>query len=276
MKTLNILAVLVLLFFTAEAGSDCFSSLSSVTQALSVALTELEKTQAELKEVKAELEAEKNKSNSQTTVKPQTPKHHYLYQCTFENISACGYTQNSSNEATLIIGQGKVAKDTGPTADHTFGTPTGHYLYINGLDETRKLSNIFPFVKTARVKFPPIVPKNTSEICISFWYSMYGKDVKSLKFYLEGNRIGSLYKTFMVNGNKGPGWKLFQRELPKRKEKFSFSFEVTTEAYWEKDFIHDKLILHNVDCNIAIDDIQVKASSCIDTTLTTPSLTMVG
>lgn len=72
MKTLNILAVLVLLFFTAEAGSDCFSSLSSVTQALSVALTELEKTQAELKEVKAELEAEKNKSNSQTTVKPQS------------------------------------------------------------------------------------------------------------------------------------------------------------------------------------------------------------
>lgn len=27
----------------------------------------------------------------------------------------------------------------------------------------------------------------------------------------------------MVNGNKGPGWKLFQRELPKRKEEFSVS-----------------------------------------------------
>lgn len=68
MKTLNILAVLVLLFFTAEVDSNCISSLSSVTQALSEALNELEKTRAELKEVKAEL----NKSNCQTTVKPQS------------------------------------------------------------------------------------------------------------------------------------------------------------------------------------------------------------
>lgn len=67
----------------------------------------------------------------------------------------------------------------------TISSLTGHYLYINGLDEARKLSNVFNFSKTARVKFPPIVPKNTSEICISFWYSMYGKDVKSLKFHLE-------------------------------------------------------------------------------------------
>ena len=66
-----------------------------------------------------------------------------------------------------------------------FSLLTGQYLYINGQIEANDAENVFGYLRTARVDFPPIVPRNMSEFCISFWYSMYGKDVKTLRFYVK-------------------------------------------------------------------------------------------
>lgn len=54
-------------------------------------------------------------------------------------------------------------KDTGPAFDHTLGTSTGRYIYI----ETS-----FPAKKgdIARIKSPNL----ESTVCFEFWYHMYG------------------------------------------------------------------------------------------------------
>lgn len=257
----------ILLFTAAKVNSDCLEMLFRTSGLLSETSRTLKETTGELLKVRAELEALKNQSNDYTTVQPTTSKPQnspVVYECMFENISACGYSKNSQDGVEWVIGNGQVGNNTGPKTDHTFGNKVGKYLFIDGLKEAKKPSHLFDFLRKANVEFPTIVPNNASEFCISFWYSMFGKDVKTLKFYVHEDGINRLHPVFTKEGNQGPDWQHFQYELPERSAKFAFSFTATTRAYSEMIFDANKQApVHNEECNIAIDDIEVTSSSCI-------------
>lgn len=67
---------------------------------------------------------------------------------------------------------------TGPTVDHTLGTPAGSYLYIEA-------SSIFNNAAKAWL----ISEHYTSgQYCFLFWYHLYGEDIGTLNIY---TRIGT-------------------------------------------------------------------------------------
>ncbi|XP_071104756.1 MAM domain-containing glycosylphosphatidylinositol anchor protein 2-like, partial [Haliotis cracherodii] len=55
--------------------------------------------------------------------------------CNFETKAVCGYTQDKSDNFDWRWSTGSTASAvTGPNNDHTYGTPAGHYMYIESSD----------------------------------------------------------------------------------------------------------------------------------------------
>ncbi|KAH3887707.1 hypothetical protein DPMN_011726 [Dreissena polymorpha] len=97
------------------------------------------------------------------------------------------WTWNSGSTSTA---------NSGPTADHTFSTATGHYMYIETSAPRRQGDKARLISKT----YPPI-----NNRCLTFWYHMYGLNIGQLNVYAGtptslGTAIWNLY------GNQGNRW----------------------------------------------------------------------
>lgn len=70
---------------------------------------------------------------------------------------------------------------TGPSADHTIGTPfQGHYMVIN--------TNADVYTKSARL-ISPLYRLNAQKLCFRFYYHMYGVGVGTLRVYAKPESI---------------------------------------------------------------------------------------
>lgn len=67
---------------------------------------------------------------------------------------------------------------TGPSVDHTFGTPEGYYLYFEASDGFRRNETAWLISEHY----------NSGPHCLVFWYHMYGADIGSLNVY---TRVGT-------------------------------------------------------------------------------------
>lgn len=111
--------------------------------------------------------------------------------CTWKNIK--------SDQFDWIRGRGYTeTPDTGPSADHTSGTPDGYYIYI----ETS-----YPQVPgdVARLQSDDFLPTNMS-LCLRFWYQMNGEHVDSLNVLVQNtNEKGEGY-VWSQKGDSGSQW----------------------------------------------------------------------
>lgn len=129
-------------------------------------------------------------------------------QCNFEQ-GLCSWTQEQSGgdvfDWTLIQGPTPTF-NTGPWKDHTLGTSSGHYLYIES-SEPQQFKDTA--VLLSRV-FQPTVQRSkdpSSVHCVfRFHYHMFGSHVFCLAVYLRTTATGRGSVLWVRYGNQGNMW----------------------------------------------------------------------
>ncbi|XP_038053329.1 MAM and LDL-receptor class A domain-containing protein 1-like [Patiria miniata] len=115
------------------------------------------------------------------------------FNCSFED-GFCSWTQREGDGPNWLLGAGStaVSRVTGPGADR-FGNETGMFLYcaVSG-DDT-------PIIDS------PVVEVNEEDgvdLCLSFWYSMYGRYIGGLEVYTytATNATNGTVKVFSARG----------------------------------------------------------------------------
>ena len=168
------------------------------------------------------------------------------YDCNFER-GFCGWIQGVATDTlNWTRHQGPTSSfDTGPTVDHTTGSASGWYAYVEGSQ--------FSSNNSAQLYSQPISPSN-GPMCLQFWYNMFGEDINTFNVYLTfttGNTKPILL--FTRTGNQGPGWK-YGRVQVTQSNTFQFIFET---HHIRGGFRSD----------IAIDDIKFNFQPCPDVAL---------
>lgn len=94
--------------------------------------------------------------------------------------AASGWVNASTDDFDWTVNSGGTgSSDTGPSADHTSGTPAGRYLYT---ESSSLCSN-----DTAELLSPVVDLTGTTSPVLRFWYHMYGSDQGTLHVdLLEG------------------------------------------------------------------------------------------
>ncbi|XP_076116199.1 MAM and LDL-receptor class A domain-containing protein 1-like isoform X1 [Mytilus galloprovincialis] len=161
--------------------------------------------------------------------------------CDFESSDICQFEQDSSDDFDWTRQTGETSSvDTGPTNDHTYKMENkGFFMFIE-TSSPRATGDI------ARLMTPE-QPSPSSDLCVQFWYHMYGQTISKLNVYLKqkknlGNSIWS--KT----GDQGKKWLLGEIEVPANFGAFHIVFEGVVGSDYHGD--------------IAIDDIHMKQGGC--------------
>jgi hypothetical protein len=116
--------------------------------------------------------------------------------CDFE-FGLCGWQQLTNDQFDWQRHRGPTSSyGTGPSSDHTSGTASGFYLYIES-SQPRKQGDI------ARISFS--LPKPAGVCAMRFWYHMYGINVGNLNVYMFSLNTGMVMKS-SVNGTHGNSW----------------------------------------------------------------------
>ncbi|KAK7473655.1 hypothetical protein BaRGS_00035133, partial [Batillaria attramentaria] len=124
--------------------------------------------------------------------------------CDFEPANICNYTQETTDDFDWIRNSRSTnSANTGPTNDHTYGTNSGHYVYIEGSQPHR------PGQK-ARLWTPSVVGSG----CVSFWYHMYGSGMGTLNVYAASSPNSLGQPIWTLSGNQGNKWFKTQVRLP--------------------------------------------------------------
>lgn len=99
--------------------------------------------------------------------------------CTFEDVYICNYIQDLTDNFNWTRKSGSTTSSgTGPSADHTYGTAAGHYMYIEASAPARP-------GQLARL-FTPVYPAVNQDQCLQFYYHMYGNQIGRLSVKVSG------------------------------------------------------------------------------------------
>nr|XP_054757011.1 MAM and LDL-receptor class A domain-containing protein 1-like [Lytechinus pictus] len=159
--------------------------------------------------------------------------------CNFENSLICGYQQDATDNFDWTYGSGDTPTPlTGPSADVTYGTAFGHYMYIEASQPNSPGA-------VARLIGPHISMESTSAICWSLSFHMYGQDIGSLNI-LTQNADASTTLVMSLSGNQGNQW-------------YSTAFEVTSNGY---EIVFEGVVGQGEEGDIAIDDVKMIEGSC--------------
>lgn len=130
--------------------------------------------------------------------------------CDFESNTLCAYLLKLPTERfTWTRHAGRTATSgTGPSADHTLGTPQGHYVFMES-------SAPMAPNNTAHLISPQYAPQNPgSPICLTFYYQMYGQNVGTLNLYqTNGGTSPGAQPIWSRNFNQGQPWHQGQATL---------------------------------------------------------------
>ncbi|XP_041365734.1 MAM and LDL-receptor class A domain-containing protein 1-like [Gigantopelta aegis] len=160
--------------------------------------------------------------------------------CDFEH-GLCLWKQSVQDEFDWTIGSGSTASPgTGPQYDHTFGSNTGHYAFIETSSPRRQGDR-------AILNGPAYKGRIFMFSCMQFWYHMNGANVGSLNVYLKSN--GSLRRELWTRAHsQGNMWRL--AKVAVRPQRTSYNVQI--EAVRGNGPFGD----------IAIDDITWKNGFC--------------
>ncbi|XP_025084894.1 MAM and LDL-receptor class A domain-containing protein 2-like isoform X1 [Pomacea canaliculata] len=123
----------------------------------------------------------------------------YVERCNFE-VDLCNWIQDQTDVFDWTRKSGSTTTaGTGPDRDHTLGTETGTYLYLES--SNRKPND------TARLKSLIFQPASEGQCYMRFFYHMLGKDINALNIYIEGAEQGSRALLLSIHGQQGDEWR---------------------------------------------------------------------
>ncbi|XP_025085540.1 MAM and LDL-receptor class A domain-containing protein 1-like [Pomacea canaliculata] len=123
----------------------------------------------------------------------------YVERCNFE-VDLCNWIQDQTDVFDWTRKSGSTTTaGTGPDRDHTLGTETGTYLYLES--SNRKLND------TARLKSLIFQPASEGQCYMRFFHHMLGKDINALNIYIEGAEQGSRALLLSIHGQQGDEWR---------------------------------------------------------------------
>ncbi|XP_036374617.1 neuropilin-1a-like [Megalops cyprinoides] len=173
------------------------------------------------------------------TVEVDTAPDYLWFACDFgwaDAPSFCGWTSEKDvNAAWHIQSSGKPTVNTGPSMDHSGGP--GNYIYML-LDPDAQENEVARLVS-------PTVTAPDSDLCVSFWYHMFGSHigilrVKQRKEMAEGVADILLWT---VSGHQGSRWREGRVLVPQS----STPYQVVIEGVVDKKSWGD----------VAVDDIKI-------------------
>ena len=158
--------------------------------------------------------------------------------CDFENENLCHWTLNKERSILpWIIGRGDQVNSTyAPTADHTFGTSSGHFLWT-----TKGLVNASNTLPLAVLSSPPL----DFRVCVSLWYYLDGASYFQLSITDQIITSSTIRHEDLISIPTGGMWQFKELEIMYR----GGAFKVNIEAEIE-----------DPGGVIAIDDIQIKCN----------------
>ncbi|XP_077978860.1 MAM and LDL-receptor class A domain-containing protein 1-like [Glandiceps talaboti] len=175
----------------------------------------------------------------QVTPSPGAP----VVNCNFESsYVACGYSQEYvTDDFDWTESSGSTSSTgTGPSVDHTTGTSTGIYLYIETSQPRVSGDNAMLYTAT----YPYYI--NSTGTCVQFWYHMYGSSIGDLNVYSKvNNQMSNVL--WNRNGDFGDRWNLGLVSV------------ATTDNY---QIVFEGLTGSNSYGDIALDDVSVNDGSC--------------
>ncbi|KAH9494979.1 hypothetical protein Btru_018315, partial [Bulinus truncatus] len=155
--------------------------------------------------------------------------------CDFE-IDMCGYRSETAGfwqrwqRSTSTTG-------TGPTNDHSYGTPQGHYAYAEASS---------PRVPGDKIRMIGLPRPATTAQCVSYYYHMFGVNMGSLEVrYRTGPNVET--SLYIHRGNLGDKW---------------YKNEVTVRSSTSWQLIFESTVGNGPASDIAIDDITITDGSC--------------
>ncbi|XP_078575826.1 MAM and LDL-receptor class A domain-containing protein 1-like [Branchiostoma floridae x Branchiostoma japonicum] len=164
--------------------------------------------------------------------------------CDFET-DLCQYTQDTTDDFNWTRDSGGTPTGTtGPTVDHTIGSSSGHYMYIETSLPTQNGHTARLISSSYRV-YP-------DGQCLLFWAHMYGGQiikgtVGTLKVFVKAG--GTTTEIWSRSGNQGNQW---------------FSVAVSIPVTGSYQVIFEGAKGANAHGDIAIDDVSILQGACPD------------
>ncbi|CAH3142232.1 unnamed protein product [Porites lobata] len=165
--------------------------------------------------------------------------------CSFD-ASMCGFLQDKNDKFDWTRQKGPtLSSGTGPSSDHTSGN--GYYMYIETSSPRVSGDN-------AKLRSPSL--KFSGNMCLGFFYHMYGSNIGSLKVSINGKEV------FSRSGNKGNTWLKASVTI----SSIVGSHQIIFEGVRGKSFEGD----------IAIDDFSLTSGSCAGANICSFDASMCG
>ncbi|KAJ8396085.1 hypothetical protein AAFF_G00021580 [Aldrovandia affinis] len=174
---------------------------------------------------------------AEPTLEMENVPDYLWFACDFgwpENPSFCGWTlERNVNTAWSIQSSGMPTVNTGPSMDHLGGS--GNYIYMPQYSEEGGVARLVS----------PAVTGPGSDLCVSFWYHMFGSHVGTLRVKqrkeTEEGRADILL--WAVSGHQGSRWREGRVLVPYS----STPYQVVVEGVMESKSLGD----------IAVDDVKI-------------------
>ncbi|XP_061110695.1 neuropilin-1a-like isoform X2 [Conger conger] len=172
-----------------------------------------------------------------TTLEVEIVPDYLWFACDFgwaTRPSLCGWTpERDVNALWLVQSSGTPAVNTRPSTDHSGGS--GNYIYMPALQEGKEVGRLVS----------PLVSGPGSDLCVSFWYHMFGSHVGTLRVKqrkeLQDGRADALLWT--LSGHQGNRWREARVLMPNS----NTPYQVVIEGVMESPSLGD----------IAVDDIRI-------------------
>ncbi|GFR70361.1 MAM and LDL-receptor class A domain-containing protein 1 [Elysia marginata] len=164
--------------------------------------------------------------------------------CDFESQNICSYIQETSDVLDWTWANGRTgSSSTGPTADHTYNTNNGHYMYIEATNQ--KMGD------TARLWSQPFLPKQGQ--CLSFYYHMYGQGMGELAIY---------YGQLNTTGQYSLSTRLWSLKGPHQNDWVQENVPLPIDAQGQKqvNLVFQGTVGSSYQSDMAIDDVKLLAS----------------
>ncbi|KAK6292912.1 hypothetical protein J4Q44_G00364130 [Coregonus suidteri] len=152
--------------------------------------------------------------------------------------SFCSWTSEDSSFRWQIQSSGTPTLNTGPNMDHTGGSGNFIYTLATGAQET----------EVARL-VSPVVTVGQSDLCVSFWYHMFGSHIGTLHIKQRKETVDGMADILLwtVSGHQGNRWREGRVLVPHSSKPYQVVIEGLVERKsWGDIAVDDIKILDNL------------------------------
>ncbi|KAF6018699.1 hypothetical protein EB796_023000 [Bugula neritina] len=177
--------------------------------------------------------------------------------CNFEQGLCLWRNENSNDDFDWLLGTGSTtSRYTGPTVDHTIGTDSGSYLFMEA-SAPRRPGDVTQLINSA-VNLP-------SDGCFVFWYHMFGGNIGTLSIY-DNTKVNAPQLLWAQSGDKQDNW--LNGRVPLNKNVKSVMIQATRGLNHLGDIAIDDILVVTSPCTLFPSSIDV-----LTTAPTTPATT---